>query len=132
MQRLKAQLILISALCSSIATLAIAQQVAGQKFPDVIGVKVTPRGADTFDFDVTMSSPYDTPQRYADAFRVLLADGKVLGERILLHDHADEQPFTRELTGVTIPPGIKAVTIEGRDKANGYGGKQVDVALPGR
>jgi hypothetical protein len=28
------------------------------------------RSPDTFDSDVTVSSPYDTPQRYADAFHV--------------------------------------------------------------
>lgn len=109
-----------------------AQKNPNQKFPNVVEAKVVPRGADTFDFDVTISSPYDTAQRYADAFRVLGPDGKVLGERILFHDHADEQPFTRDLHGVKIAAGVKSVTIEGRDKANGYGGKKIDVALPGR
>lgn len=109
-----------------------AQKNPDQKFPDVVAAKVTPRGADAFDFDVTLSSPYDTPQRYADAFRVTGPDGKVLGERILLHDHADEQPFTRDLYGVKIAAGIKTVTVEGRDKANGWGGKTINVALPGR
>ena len=47
-----------------------------QKFPDVVGAKVRARGNKTFDFDVTISSPYDTPQGYADAFRVMNADGK--------------------------------------------------------
>jgi hypothetical protein len=42
-----------------------------QKYPDVVSVTVRLRGSDTFDFDVTVSSPYDTPARYADAFRVM-------------------------------------------------------------
>lgn len=105
---------------------------AAQKFPDVIGAKVNARGAHAFDFDVTISSPYDTPQRYADAFRVMGKDGKVYGERILLHDHADEQPFTRDLTGVKIPAGVRAVVIQARDRKFGYGGKTVEAALPGR
>jgi hypothetical protein len=109
-----------------------AQRAADQKFPDIVAVKVTPRGADVFDFDVTVSSPYDTAERYADAFRALGADGRMLGERILLHDHADEQPFTRDLHGVRIPPGVRAVTIQGRDKANGWGGKTFEATLPGR
>ena len=106
----------------------------GQKFPDVLSAKVTAsRGAtDLFDFDVTMSSPYDTAERYADAFRVLRPDGRALGERILLHDHADEQPFTRDLHGVRIPPDVRTVVIQGRDKANGWGGKAIEIALPGR
>jgi hypothetical protein len=103
-----------------------------QKYPDILSAKVTPRGADIFDFDVTVSSLYDTAQRYADAFRVLSPDGRPLGERVLLHDHADEQPFTRDLHGVRVPAGIRIVVIQGRDKTHGYGGKTLDVELPGR
>jgi hypothetical protein len=103
-----------------------------QKHPDVLAVKVRPSRANTFDFDATISSPYDTPQRYADAFRVIGKDGTVYGERILLHDHASEQPFTRDLYGVAIPPGVRTVIVQGRDKKYGYGGKTVEVGLPGR
>jgi hypothetical protein len=46
-----------------------AQTVAQRKYPDVVDAKVTPRGGNRFDFDVTVSSPYDTPKRYADAFQ---------------------------------------------------------------
>jgi len=105
---------------------------AGQKFPDVLSAKVTARGAQAFDFDVTVSSPYDTPQRYADAFRVMGKDHKVFGERILFHDHAGEQPFTRDLYGVKIPAGVRTVVIQARDQKFGYGGKTIEVALPGR
>lgn len=103
-----------------------------QKYPDVISAKVRSRAVDTFDFDVTVSSPYDTPRRYADAFRAMSPDGKVFGERILLHDHAGEQPFTRDLYGVKIPSGIRTVIIQARDQQYGYGGKTVEVTLPGR
>jgi hypothetical protein len=103
-----------------------------QKFPDVVAAKVRASDADTFDFDVTVSSPYDTPQRYADAFRVVGADGTVFGERLLLHDHAGEQPFTRDLYGVKIPRGVRSVVVEARDGKHGYGGKTMRVALPGR
>ena len=115
------------------AELGAASDVASvQHYPDVLAVKVTPRAADRFDFDVTMSSRYDTPRRYADAFRVMDAEGQVYGERILLHDHAGEQPFTRALYGVPIPPQVRAVIVQGRDQRYGYGGKTVNVVLPGR
>lgn len=104
----------------------------GQKYPDVVDVKVHAHGENRFDFDVTISSPYDTPQRYADAFRVMSADGLVYGERKLLHDHANEQPFTRDLYGVSIPAGVRVVVVQARDQRFGYGGKMVQVALPGR
>ena len=118
----------------AMASLASAQMAdaRNQKYPDVVDVTVHARGDNRFDFDATLSSPYDTPQRYADAFRVMGDGGVVYGERTLFHDHASEQPFTRDLYGVTIPPGIKTVVVQGRDRKYGYGGKTRQVALPGR
>jgi len=126
------RLLLVGLAFGIAASGAIAAGPSDQKFPDVVSVKVTPRSAGVFDFDVTVSSPYDTPQRYADAIRVVAKSNVVLGERILFHDHADEQPFTRDLQGVRIPSSIRAVAVQARDKANGYGGRTVEVTLPGR
>jgi hypothetical protein len=115
-------------------SLACLQPIAWseQRFPDVVAVKVRSSGPDLFDFDVTISSPYDTPQRYADGFRVKTPGGGVLGERKLLHDHQDEQPFTRDLYSVRIRKPVSRVLVEARDQKFGYGGKVVEVALPGR
>jgi hypothetical protein len=101
-----------------------------QRFPDIVGVKVTPAGDRTFDVTVTVSSTYDTPQRYADGWRVLALGGSVLSEHTLLHDHAGEQPFTRTQSGVAIPDDVDRVTVEGRDLENGYGGTTVTVEVP--
>ena len=103
-----------------------------QRFPDVVAVKVKASGPDRFDFDVTISSPYDTPRRYADGFRVYTSDNVALGERKLLHDHQDEQPFTRDLHAVKVPPALKKVLVQARDRKFGYGGEVVEVVLPGR
>lgn len=103
-----------------------------QRFPDVLEVEVRVAAPGVFDFDVTISSPYDTPSRYADGFRVSTTEGKVLGERKLLHDHQTEQPFTRDLYSVKIPEGITKVVVQARDQKYGYGGKTVEVMLPGR
>jgi hypothetical protein len=111
---------------------AQADDNAIQQYPNVINAKAMPNTAGGFDFDVTISSPYDTPQRYADAFRVIGKEQQVYGERKLLHDHQNEQPFTRDLYGVKIPAGVKTVLIQARDQQYGYGGKTVEVALPGR
>ena len=110
----------------------LTQAIAEEKFPDVIAAKIKPLGGDRFDFDVTISSPCDTPRRYADGFRVVGPKGEVYGERKLLHDHANEQPFTRDLHGVTIPAGLGTVIVEARDLSYGYGGRKLEVALPGR
>ena len=125
-------LVLVAVGSSLLAFPACAADGNAQKYPDVVAAKVQPRGGDTFDFDVTVSSPYDTGQRYADAFRVMGKDGRVHGERTLFHDHAAEQPFTRDLHGVKVPRGVRVVIIQGRDQKYGYGGKTIEAVLPGR
>jgi predicted small lipoprotein YifL len=103
-----------------------------ERYPDVLDVVLTRQDDGTFDVAVTLSAPYDSASRYADGWRVLAPDGSVLGERILRHDHANEQPFTRSLSALTIPAEITEVTVEGRDQEYGYGGKTVTVQVPGR
>lgn len=119
-------------LAGPLAGLAHANPHVEQQFPDIVAVKVRAAGTDLFDFDVTVSSPYDTPARYADGFRVATLSGQVLGERKLLHDHQDEQPFTRDLHGLRIDKSIKRVVVQGRDQRFGYGGRSFQVTLPGR
>jgi len=99
-----------------------------QRFPDVIDAELEQDG-DAYRLSATLSSPYDTPDRYADAFRAVAEDGTVLGVRELAHDHANEQPFTRSLTGLEIPDGVTRITVEGRDQAYGWGGDTVEVEV---
>ncbi|MGI9596604.1 MAG: hypothetical protein ACR2QK_10615, partial [Acidimicrobiales bacterium] len=86
-------------------------------------------GDGTWTFSATLSSPYDTPQRYADAWRVIGNDGEVYGIRELTHDHQSEQPFTRSQSGIEIPDDVEVVTVEGRDQLSGWGGAVVQVEL---
>jgi hypothetical protein len=101
-----------------------------QRYPDIVDVVVTPAGDGTFDLAVTVSSPYDAPERYADGWRVLAPDGTELGSHTLLHDHAGEQPFTRTQSGVEIPADVSEVTVEGRDQQYGYGGGTATADVP--
>lgn len=103
---------------------------AAQAYPDIVAAELVPAGDGVFDVEVTVSSEYDTAERYADGWRVLAPDGTVLGEHQLLHDHASEQPFTRTQRGLTVPEDIDEVTVEGRDLVNGYGGASLTVAVP--
>jgi len=64
----------------------------------------------------------------ADAWRVLDGNGNELGIRILGHDHASEQPFSRSGT-IEIPTGTYKVNVEGRDQANGWSGQRFEVEL---
>jgi N-acetylmuramoyl-L-alanine amidase len=98
-------------------------------YPDVVEASVT-GGEGSYNVVVTMSSPYDTPDRYADAWRVVGDDGVVYGVLELAHHHAGEQPFTRSLAGVEIPPSVERVRIEGRDPVYGWGGTTFELNLP--
>lgn len=100
-----------------------------QRFPDVLDAELE-RDGDTWRLSATLSSPYDTPERYADAFRALTPDGEELGVRVLLHDHANEQPFTRSLTGLEIPSDVDTIIVEGRDLEHGWGGATVTLEVP--
>lgn len=100
-----------------------------EEFPDVLDA-TGERGDDgLWTFTVTLSSPYDTPERYADGWRILGPDCTEYGVHTLTHDHANEQPFTRRQTGVAIPDDVDEVVVEGRDQANGFGGAVVTVTL---
>ena len=98
----------------------------------MIGATVDRRSAGLYDFDVTIRSRDTGWDRYADRFEVLAPDGRVLGVRVLDHPHENEQPFTRELSGVAIPRGIDRVTIRARFKPVGYDGATLTIALPTR
>ncbi|MBA2441420.1 MAG: hypothetical protein H0V53_03305 [Rubrobacter sp.] len=99
-----------------------------QAHPDVEEAELE-RSGEGWSLSVTISSPYDSPERYADGWRVLSPDGEILGEHELGHDHANEQPFTRTQTGLEIPEGVEEITVEGRDLENGYGGETVTVPV---
>jgi len=83
-------------------------------------------------FNVTLKHAATGWQHYANQWDVLAPDGTVLGTRVLYHPHVDEQPFTRSLSGVKIPPGIKQVRIRAKDSKHGFGGIEKRVVLPGR
>lgn len=53
----------------------------------------------------------------------------MLGTRILAHPHDDEQPFTREITGVRVAPGTRRVTVRALMKPGGAGGDVRSVQL---
>lgn len=100
-----------------------------QRYPDVVDAELEADG-ELWRLSATLSSPYDTPERYADAFRALTPDGEELGVRVLLHDHAGEQPFTRSLEDLQIPDGLDEIIVEGRDLEHGWGGDTVAVPVP--
>ena len=108
-----------------------ADEASDGLFPEVVGVVARQAADGTWTFDVTLSSPYDTPERYADAWRIEAPDGTVLGIRELAHDHQNEQPFTRSTSGVEILGEIRTVVVRGRDQVNGWSSDAISFELPG-
>jgi len=114
-------------------TAVLLMSFAGAAFAgeaDVVAVKPTRESGNRWRFDVTVKSNDKGWDYYADAFEVLTPDGKLLGRRILYHPHETEQPFTRELSGVKIPPDVKSVVVRARHKPRGYDGATLTVRLP--
>jgi len=99
---------------------------------DVVDVRVQMQVDGSYRFDATVRHADVGWDHYADAFEIIGPDGDVLGARVLAHPHVDEQPFTRSLGGVKIPPGVASVAVRARDKVHGLGGKTYQVKLPGR
>lgn len=81
------------------------------------------------EFTVTVRHADTGWTHYANAWVVRAPDGTVLATRRLLHPHVEEQPFTRSVSGVTVPPGIRTVTIEATDSIHGAAGARFRLDL---
>ena len=114
----------------AIATASATCAWAGEA--DVVDAKVRRSASNTFDFDVTVKSVDKGAGYYADAIEVLAPDGKLLGRRELLHSHEDEQPFTRDLYRVRVPPSIEVVVVRAHHNVKGYDGTTLTLKLPTR
>jgi hypothetical protein len=97
---------------------------------EVVDVLVTAEGDGRYRFDVTVAHADDGWEHFADLWQVTAPDGRVLAERELAHPHATEQPFTRSLSGVAIPPDLAEVTVRARCSVHGFGGTQVTIDVP--
>jgi hypothetical protein len=89
--------------------------------PPVIENATARASGDGWRIDVTLSHPDTGWDHYADGWRVLDMQGNELGLRVLHHPHVDEQPFTRSLGGVNVPPGVGEVRIQARCSVDGWG-----------
>lgn len=97
---------------------------------DVLAVDVRKNTDHTYNFQVTVRHDDQGWSHYADRWEILSPDGKVLATRTLYHPHVGEQPFTRGLSQVAIPPDLTRVVVRAHDSVHGYGGKELTVKLP--
>jgi hypothetical protein len=85
----------------------------------------------TWRFDVTVRHNDQGWDHYADLWQVVDMRGNVLGERVLLHPHDTEQPFTRSQSDISLPADTTRVVIRGKCNVHGFGGQQILVDLTG-
>ena len=83
----------------------------------------------TWTVDTTLRHNDTGWDHYADKWRVVDQHGRVLGERVLLHPHENEQPFTRSESGIEIPDTTNIVYVEAHDKVHGWSRQRVRVDL---
>lgn len=84
---------------------------------DVIDATAEKRG-DTWTISATIRHADTGWDHYGDRFVVVAPDGTVLVTRVLAHPHVNEQPFTRSVSGVTIPDGLDYVTVRADDNVD--------------
>jgi hypothetical protein len=113
-----------------LSLLLVVPAVAGPA--DVESVSVDATGSGVYRFSVTVRHADEGWDHYADRWEVLAPDGTLLATRTLYHPHVNEQPFTRELSGVAIPDGITDVVVRAHDSVHGFSGVTQTVALPGK
>ncbi len=81
-----------------------------------------------WDIQVTLQHADTGWDHYADRWRVVDSNGQVLANRVLYHPHVDEQPFTRGLSGISLPSTGK-LYIEAHDNVHGWAKQRLTVKL---
>jgi hypothetical protein len=126
----------IGALFFLLAVFLIENVMARAADANVIEVRAMKGSNSYWTFHVTVSHPDTGWDDYCDGWDVVTDAGEVLKRnpkdpftRLLLHPHENEQPFTRSQSGLTIPEGVKSVTVRAHDIVDGYGGHEIELDL---
>ena len=120
---MRAWIIVVTALMS-LAIPAAADEA------DVLDVQLRQAGDGSYSFTVTVRHADAGWDHYADRWEVVAPDGTVLGTRVLLHPHDNEQPFTRGQSGIRIPADVDSVIVRAHDSVDGFGGVEQTVTVP--
>jgi hypothetical protein len=114
-----------------LAMIGVVAGLAGARAGEVEIVDAKSRqSGDTWTFSVTLRHDDTGWDHYADLWEVYSPDGQLLGKRVLAHPHVNEQPFTRSLSGVPVPAGIKEVIVRARDTVHGVSPQEFRLKLP--
>lgn len=91
---------------------------------------VAHQGSDkTWTFAVTLKHGDTGWDHYANEWQVIAPDNKILATRTLYHPHVEEQPFTRNTSGVKIPASMETVRIIAKDTVHGLAKTAMQINL---
>lgn len=83
----------------------------------------------TWTFAVTLKHGDTGWDHYANEWQVIAPDNMILATRTLYHPHVEEQPFTRNTSGVKIPESMETVRIIAKDTVHGLSKTAMQVNL---
>ena len=112
----------------TLPALLLVSGVVNANQAEIVNAKLENQGA-SWTATVTIKHGDTGWDHYADGWRIVDAKGNILGNRTLYHPHVNEQPFTRSLSGFTIPSNLKEVYVESHDKVHGWNPKKFKVKL---
>ncbi len=95
----------------------------------IVDVKAHQGSDKTWTFAVTLKHADEGWDHYANEWQVIAADNKILATRTLYHPHVNEQPFTRNTSGVKIPAHMDSVRIIAKDTVHGLSKTAMQVNL---
>ncbi len=80
-------------------------------------------------FSVTIRHADEGWSHFANGWTVSSPAGELLAHRALAHPHVNEQPFTRSIQGIKIPPNVDTVFIRANDSVHGEGQRKYVMKL---
>ncbi|WP_188407512.1 hypothetical protein [Agarivorans gilvus] len=119
----------INAVCLTAVGLGCMLGSAWASVATIVAVEMTEQAPQSWQVAVSVLHDDSGWEHYADKWRVLDPQGRVLAERVLLHPHVEEQPFTRSLDSVVIPETIGVVYIEVHDTQSAWASQRVELDL---
>ena len=79
--------------------------------PVIVKAEAIVQSNQLFDIAVTIEHPDTGWEHYASEWVVIVDDKHVVGKRTLYHPHVNEQPFTRYLRDIKIPPDATSIKV---------------------
>ncbi|MDW3095186.1 MAG: hypothetical protein R8G33_05910 [Gammaproteobacteria bacterium] len=82
--------------------------------PQILKAEAKVKTNQLFNIAVTIRHADTGWDHYANEWVVIANDGKEIAKRTLYHPHVNEQPFTRNLSDVSLPIDASKITIKAK------------------